>query len=74
MHDARHDATTSAVATSSRSPRRTDLALDHAATEPLRADDELQRHADEVGIGELHARARVTIVVEHLDARGAQLA
>ena len=44
------------------------LALDDAAGEALRADDDLHRHADEVGVGELHARARVAVVVEHVDA------
>src|SRR4051794_25149025 len=44
------------------------LSLDDTAREPFRADDELDRHADEVGVGELHAGTHVTVVVENVDA------
>ena len=62
-------ATASSSGISSRSPVARTLRSTIPAADALRADDELHRHADEVGVGELHARAHVAVVVEHVDAR-----
>src|SRR5205814_2099084 len=48
------------------------LALDHAASDALRTDRDLHRHAEQVGVGELHARAGVAVVEEDVDAARAQ--
>src|SRR5262245_443006 len=47
-------------------------ALDHPTGEALRADGDAHRHAEQIGVGELHAGARVAVVVEHRDSRRAQ--
>ena len=46
------------------------LDLDLALGEPLRADQHLPGHADQVGGGEFGARPLVEVVVEHVDALG----
>ncbi len=48
------------------------LDLDLALREPAWPDDDLPGQADEVGGGELGARALVAIVVEHAEAGGLQ--
>ena len=60
--------TTSSSGTSSRVPVARSLRSTTPRRDALGADDELHRHADEVGVGELHARAHVAVVVEHVDA------
>ena len=49
------------------------LQLDLAGLDAARADDDLPGQADQVGLGELGARALVAVVVEHLDPGAAQL-
>src|SRR4029079_10002556 len=55
-------------------PGRAYLLLDDPARESLATDDDLVRQTDEVGVGELDARARVAIVVEDVDTAFRQLA
>jgi hypothetical protein len=47
--------------------------FDDAVREALRADGDAQREADEVRVLELHARAFVAVVEQHVDAGGEQL-
>ncbi len=50
------------------------LHLDGAVGQPALAHHQLQRPADEVGVGELHAGALVAVVDGHLEAQVGQLA
>ena len=54
--------------------RRAALQLDLALGEAARADDDLPGQADQVGGGELGARALVAVVVEHVAAGGVERA
>src|SRR5690606_19038575 len=50
------------------------LDLDLAGRQPARADDQLERDADQVGCRKFLAGARFPVVIEHVDAGGFELA
>ena len=59
---------TRSATSSSRSPVARTLRSTTPRRETLGADDELHRHAEQVGVGELHAGARIAVVEQHRDA------
>ena len=44
------------------------LAFDHSPNQALGAEHELDGHAEEIGVGEFHPRARLPVVIEDVDA------
>ena len=60
-------ATASARGISSRSPVARILRSTMPLAMPFVADDDLHRHADEVGVGELHAGPHLPVVEEHVE-------